>query len=216
VELVLRGPSPSCSIAGVQTVTGRRGVNRVHFSGRLQGRPLPPGIYLITIEAVRPASRIDIGRVAVEIVPPGRRLSKAQRTAPVSTRCASEPGAELALIVFGGSSPGWALRMPTRSAPQTPEPELSGVLGVKGGTRDLGPPYVSLPHPPGVVGQLAAALGIALGLSLLVVGLGLTPAWMLPRPLGILAYERRDQLVYGGVASAVGIGLGMAIALAFG
>jgi hypothetical protein len=80
------------------------------------------------------------------------------------------------------------------------------------------------PHssePPLVVAATSGAssstplfilLGIALGLALLVVVLGLTPASVLPRPVLALVYNRRDALIFGGFAIAAGLGLGLAIA----
>ncbi len=211
----MRGPSPSCRIAGVQTVHGRRGVNRVHFSGRLKGRPLAPGLYLITIEAVRASSRTRVGYVAVEIVPPSRRLTKAQRTAPVGIAVCTSGGAELALLAFGGLPLGSLLVGPTGPSPGKPslKPE-SGVLGVTAESPRDGLPYVSLPHSSASLGGLAVVLGIVLGLSLLVMAVALTPPWILPGPVGALVYDRRDYLFYGGVATALSIGLGIVITLA--
>jgi hypothetical protein len=60
---------------------------------------------------------------------------------------------------------------------------------------------------------LPLLLGIALVLSLVVVGLALTPPGALPRPVGILVYEQRDSLVYAGAAIALGIGIGLLITL---
>ena len=39
----------------------------------------------------------------------------------------------------------------------------------------------------------------------------MTPPGALPRPVGIVVYEQRDSLVYGGVATALAIGLGLLI-----
>lgn len=60
---------------------------------------------------------------------------------------------------------------------------------------------------------LPLLLGIALVLSLIVVGLAMTPPGALPRPVGIVVYEQRDSLVYGGLATALAIGLGLLITL---
>jgi hypothetical protein len=56
-------------------------------------------------------------------------------------------------------------------------------------------------------------LAAALGLSLILVGLALAPPWVLPRPVGIVVYERRDPLVFAGIATALSIGLGLLITL---
>ena len=61
---------------------------------------------------------------------------------------------------------------------------------------------------------LPLLLGIALVLSLIVVGLAMTPPGALPRPVGIVVYEQRDSLVYGGLATALAIGLGLLITVA--
>jgi len=61
---------------------------------------------------------------------------------------------------------------------------------------------------------LPLLLGIALVLSLIVVAIALTPPWALPRSVGIVVYEQREQFVFGGIATAMGIGLGLLITLA--
>jgi hypothetical protein len=47
------------------SVPGRRGLNRLRFSGRLRGRALPPGPYRLTAQAVdrsgRASPRVDVG-----------------------------------------------------------------------------------------------------------------------------------------------------------
>jgi hypothetical protein len=61
---------------------------------------------------------------------------------------------------------------------------------------------------------LPLLLGIALVLALMVVGVALAPPGALPRPVGIVVYEQRDQLVYGGIATALSIALGLLITVA--
>ena len=61
---------------------------------------------------------------------------------------------------------------------------------------------------------LPLLLGIALVLSLIVVGIALTPPGRLPRPVGIVVYEQRDQLIYGGIGIALSIALGLLITVA--
>jgi hypothetical protein len=61
---------------------------------------------------------------------------------------------------------------------------------------------------------LPLLFGIALGLSLSAVAIALVPAWILPRPVDIMVYERRDLFVLAGIATALSIGLGLLIALA--
>jgi len=84
VELVVRANSTPCSILGRKRIRGHEGVNRVRFSGRIHGKPLAPGAYTITVVVVRAGTRTRVGTIGVEVVPNGRRLTRAQRTAPVA------------------------------------------------------------------------------------------------------------------------------------
>lgn len=142
---------------GKQTVRGHSGMNRVRFSGRLRGRRLAPGTYTITIVAVRGTARRPVGTLGIEVVPPGRRLTKAERSASVSAYCTSKPGTELMRLVLSLGSAARASRRP--SAGSTP-PRRTGVLGA------AIPPQVSIPHVSVPHGWLAATLA-ALILALL-------------------------------------------------
>ena len=51
--LIVRGPAPSCRIAGYIPVRGRKGPNTVLFAGRVHGRRLEPGIYLLSLSPNR-------------------------------------------------------------------------------------------------------------------------------------------------------------------
>jgi hypothetical protein len=152
VELVVRGPSPSCAVAGKQLVRGHRGLNRVHFSGRLRGHRLAPGVYTIAVVAVRGGARRRVGTIGIEIVSPQRRLSTAERSASVGAFCASRPSASLASLVLplGGTARGG---LATGSA-RDRKPRDTGVLGAE----IL--PRISLPHaslPNGRLGTVLAA-----------------------------------------------------------
>lgn len=87
VELVVTGPSPSCDIVGRKWVRGHEGLNRVHFSGRLHGRPLAAGRYAIAVVVVRGGSSRRIGRIGIEVIPPGRRVNHS--SSPVEAPCAA-------------------------------------------------------------------------------------------------------------------------------
>jgi hypothetical protein len=51
--LIVRGPSPSCRVAGYIPVKGHKGKNTVIFAGRAQGHPLGPGVYLLSLSTTR-------------------------------------------------------------------------------------------------------------------------------------------------------------------
>jgi hypothetical protein len=112
VMLVVRS-ADACEVVGRRRVAGVKGLNRVRFAGRVHGRSLAPGRYLIDVVVIRGASRKRIGRVAVEIVRPGTPLTRAQRVAPVAVACsapAGSPSLPAAVVdprrVDGGGSGG--------------------------------------------------------------------------------------------------------------
>jgi hypothetical protein len=99
VMLVVRS-ADACEVVLRRRVAGVKGLNRVRFAGRVHGRSLAPGRYLIDVVVVRGTSRKRIGRVSVEIVRPGTRLTRAQRVAPVAVACsASAPSPSLPAAV---------------------------------------------------------------------------------------------------------------------
>lgn len=87
VELVVRAEGSACTVVGRKHVRGHSGRNRVPFNGRVNGRPLAPGKYTVTVVVVRGGHRTQIGTLAVEVVPSGRHLTHAEQTAPVTTSC---------------------------------------------------------------------------------------------------------------------------------
>jgi hypothetical protein len=132
-----------CSVVGRKRVHGTTGLNRVRFNGRVHCRPLAPGRYTIDLLVVRGPSKTRFGALAVEVVPPNRQLTKAERTAPVVTDCLvaiAAPALPVAIASTAGpfaaaGTSFWTL-MPERAAKRT----RTGVLGVS-----LKPPRVPLP-----------------------------------------------------------------------
>jgi hypothetical protein len=51
--VIVRGPAPSCRIAGYIPVRGHKGANTVFFAGRVHGRRLGPGVYLLSLSTNR-------------------------------------------------------------------------------------------------------------------------------------------------------------------
>jgi hypothetical protein len=73
IFVIVRGPAPSCRIVGYIPVRGRKGENTVTFTGRVQGRRLEPGIYVISLS---PNRRLVPGaaREYVQVVSPRRSV----------------------------------------------------------------------------------------------------------------------------------------------
>jgi hypothetical protein len=61
--------------------------------------------------------------------------------------------------------------------------------------------------------SLALLLGLALGLSLLVVVVAATPPWLLPSQIVRPVYEHREAVIVGGVATTVTIVLVLVLTL---
>jgi hypothetical protein len=150
VVLLVHGPSPSCGLAGRRVLTLGRGVSRVRFLGRFQGRPLAPGTYGITMVARRGGRSTMLGRLAVSVVPPGQRIEKSSAR-PVFAGC------ERASATSGAAAPG---------APSEPFAGLGLVLQtaaahVVGPKASFRPPKLSVPVPraPQLPGSSGAGSG---------------------------------------------------------
>lgn len=130
VELVVRvAGQDGCTVIDRKQTPGHAGLNRVRFVGRVHGHALAVGNYTITVVVVRGSRRTRVGTVAVQVVPPDRRLTPAQRTAPVPTgscgpaaaAAAGAPpgellavGAPLAVARDGGDPPPGSDPLPAR------------------------------------------------------------------------------------------------------
>jgi hypothetical protein len=164
VELVVRTDASACKIVGRKRVRGHTGLNRVPFNGRVNGRPLAAGKYTITVVVVRAGHRTRVGTLAVEVVPSGRHLTRAQQTGPVTTSCfagAPSSGSTSILAAFAvpfvdGSAGAGDLhaRENSKSAPTA--------LGAS-----FKPPKLPRPVTPGegTFGWAGALLYAALGLA---------------------------------------------------
>jgi hypothetical protein len=60
---------------------------------------------------------------------------------------------------------------------------------------------------------LPLVLGIALGLSLMIVAAALAPPWAMRGSVAVVVENRRETLLYTGLAVALGVGLGLGISL---
>lgn len=94
---------------------------------------------------------------------------------------------------------------------------------------------LSRPRPPTLTGQVVSArepvevaseatsgassalapllFGIASGLALLGIAIALTPAWAVPQPFAKVVAEYRENILIGGIAAVLGVGVGFAIVL---
>jgi len=106
--LIVRGPAPSCDVAGVIPVRGHRGANTVDFSGRAEGRNLPAGNYSLSLSNVRHASP---GATATLVRVVSKRRSVPARPGALRPDCtaaaqALAAGALLPLLRGEDAAPG--------------------------------------------------------------------------------------------------------------
>jgi hypothetical protein len=145
---------------GKKSVRGRRGLNRVGLNGRFSGRALAPGTYQIVIVAKRGKMHRQVGRISVQVVPPGSRVRRAgpapvfQCTPPAAQT--GIPGAGLFLSP-AGQSPNAGSRLQSDTTPPPKTPGRSGVLDA--------PPFHISTGSSGVDVLLALLLYGSLGLS---------------------------------------------------
>lgn len=124
VELVVIGPSPNCEVVGRKRVHGKAGQNRVRFTGRVHGRPLGPGRYAIDVVTIRGGTRKRIGRIAVEVVRPGHRLTRREQSAPVRMACSGPEaagGLQLPAVTISAKAPPPAFGVEGATARSAPE-----------------------------------------------------------------------------------------------
>lgn len=88
IVIVVRGPLPSCELAGRFAARGKRGANQIRFFGRIRGRELVEGAYVLAIRTA--SSRPQ--RVAVGVIEDGARaLSPAEAAAAIAACTARRP-----------------------------------------------------------------------------------------------------------------------------
>jgi hypothetical protein len=130
----VRGPSPSCGVAGKKFVRGRRGVNKVRLNGRFGHHRLAPGTYEIVVVARRGHTRKRVGRISIQVVPPGSGVGRG--SAPAFSCAASPvtqsgiPGAALFISPPSQNRSQNRSSPPAQSDPKSAKaPSRSGVLG---------------------------------------------------------------------------------------
>jgi len=163
--LVVRGPGPSCATVARIAFRGHKGANRFRFDGRVAGRPLEPGTYLLTLRLR--GRKAHLGREYVSIVAPG-----AQPAARVVPQCTETRLARGFLGNVEGPAAGRA--GPTPPSGHSGGPAASEGIGeAREGVRGEESPAFATPLPLPLFEDpdgLPAVLGLAV-LALLAVSL---------------------------------------------
>jgi hypothetical protein len=112
VLLVVRGPAPSCQVAGRFTVRGNRGVNHVRFTGKVGRRELPFGTYRVT-------AKTRGGRPSRPVL-----VAVGERRATNGFACGAAPETDPFEEIFATYGNGSA-----SSGAESSDPAASGVAG---------------------------------------------------------------------------------------
>ena len=124
IFVIVRGPAPSCRIAGYIPVRGHKGRNTVAFAGRVHGRRLDPGVYSISLS---PSRRLVPGAPTayVRVVSPRRSLPLPDSARKPSCNDAASPATDsTGRILIAGATP--AVSTPTvRPAPAPTRPRVA-------------------------------------------------------------------------------------------
>ena len=125
--VIVRGPAPSCRIAGYIPVRGHKGANTVFFAGRVHGRRLEPGVYLLSLSTNR---RLDPAAATeyVRVVSRRRSVPLPERTPKAS--CSDVAGAStsdaIERTVLAGAEAKTSKPRPTASLAGTAAGSPSG------------------------------------------------------------------------------------------
>ncbi|TML70544.1 MAG: hypothetical protein E6G13_08225 [Actinobacteria bacterium] len=99
--------APQCRVAGRFVVNGRRGVNKVKFTGRLDGRPLPTGTYRVSAQAWGGATILQVILVVFDSAPSPTELEHARHAnvcASSSSSSSVRALASNAMLASGGAA----------------------------------------------------------------------------------------------------------------
>jgi hypothetical protein len=198
VHFVLTQVSPRCRRVGAFAVRAHRGRNTVVLRGRLHGRPLPVGTYVLSA-TVRGRPLVGVTVVVTSSRPTARELAQARSR----NACATV----LVRRVFFSTT---IFRAPTGSRGPVPAraQKASGPAAVKaagvapGAGNVLG---VEFAKPASRSDLQRLFLFAACGLAIVLLGLAVLPATAVANPrLGMLVERRRIELALAGAGTLFG------------
>jgi hypothetical protein len=217
IELLVRQEAPVCRVWETLTRRGERGLNRVRFVGRIDGKRLPPGRYRIRAEAIRDGKHNPLGAVTVVIAPRSQEIvrARAERStceSRISGVTDQEVAAANALLRTGTDTADDDLEV----AAETTKERLRVAAG-DDAPRDPDDASVagSIPNPfreasgwlqPFVIGMLA--------LAVILLQLVALPARMIPSTgAALFVSQHRPEFLAAGAAMIVVVGVAVLLAL---
>ena len=195
VHFVVTQVSPRCRRVGAFSVRAHRGVNKVALRGRLHGRPLPVGTYLLSA-TVRGRPLVGVTIVVAASRPTARELAQAR----ARNACA----AVLVQRVFYSTT---VFRQPVgmHGPVQTAASRPGSVEAASAGPAPANVLGAQFSKPPGGTDPRRLFLLAACALAIALLGLAVLPATALTNPrLGMLVERRRIELALAGAGTLLG------------
>jgi hypothetical protein len=147
LQVTLRGPAPSCETVGTMPFAGARGDNRLDFRGRIRGKAVQPGVYILTL--TNSAGQPVVRPLRVQVVSPRRTILLDNDAPAGSATCG--PGQASSVNGPRGNESGGVTLITTpfdaRSPRKPPAPTRGGSGADEGATPRTQPPAV-VPQPP--------------------------------------------------------------------
>jgi hypothetical protein len=194
VHFVVTQVSPRCRRIGTFSVRAHRGVNKVALRGRLHGRPLPVGTYLLSA-TVRGRPFVGVTIVVAASRPTARELAQARArnacTAVLVQRVFYSTTVFRQPIGMHGPVKTTSRPGSVKAASAVPAP--ANVLGAQ------------FSKPPSSADPRRLFLLAASALAIALLGLAVLPATVFANPrLGGLVERRRIELALAGTGALLG------------
>jgi hypothetical protein len=200
VHFVVTQVSPRCRRIGSFSVRAHRGVNKVALRGRLHGRPLPVGTYVLSA-TLRGRPLVGVTVIVTSSRPTARELAQARssnacaavlvRRVFFSTTIFSAPTGSHGPLPAAPAQKGSRSSAPVKAAAVVPAP--GNVLGAE------------FAKPASGSDLRRLFLFAACGLAIVLLGLAVLPATALADPrLGMLVERHRIELALAGAGTLFG------------
>jgi hypothetical protein len=196
VYFVVKQVSPACRVVGQFSVRGHQGPNRVPFTGKVAGKPLPAGTYLISATT---RDNATVLRLTLVVVERGRPTAAALRAARAANVCPPDSFLAAARGVGAGSATGFA----KPSKPGTDIPLPGSGAGDDSTSKSAGAVLGSALETAAAeaIKPLAVTL---LGMAILLLGLAAAPKAVVPGPrLNDALARHRPEIAAAGAAAMV-------------
>jgi hypothetical protein len=198
VHFVLTQVSPRCRRVGAFAVRAHRGRNTVALRGRLHGRPLPVGTYVLSA-TVRGRPLVGVTVVVTSSRPTARELAQARSR----NACAAVLVRRVFFSTTIFSAPtGSRGPVPARVQKASGPPAVKAAGVAPGAGNVLGAEFAK---PASRSDLQRLFLFAACGLAIVLLGLAVLPATAVANPrLGMLVERRRIELALAGAGTLLG------------